>query len=392
MKTADLIPFILLELNECDKYGFELTKAIEAKSQGKIIIKQPTLYTLLKKLEKSKFIASYWEDSEIGGKRHYYKLTENGRLQVSTLPSYEFLLKNALGEDIEISNETTTEVARRVEPENRVSIMDELLATNTTLAETVLPSNEVFIETNFDNSTELEINVANTEILKDSSTIIDENFASNEDVSRFTEKVESSQIFNEEEKIVEEHKIDASLNSDCDIFDVNFTIPKNETEIKYVDYVDHKNSDSYKTSKRVSSKMLLQSLSTSATLILAVLLSSVVSSFTGRSALYYAFFISAILVAIFYPIIIATNTQKIRLKVQSNQFDSKIKQRLYIGASLFLLIVIICIVVNIKMNNNTISLILGFKNFENLYAPLLMSSIYFIDLLYNHLFMSKINK
>ena len=39
MKTADLIPLILLELNECDKYGFELTKSIETKSKGKIIIK-----------------------------------------------------------------------------------------------------------------------------------------------------------------------------------------------------------------------------------------------------------------------------------------------------------------------------------------------------------------
>ena len=57
MKTADLIPFILLELNDCDKYGFELTKNIETKSGGQIVIKQPTLYTLLKKLEKSKFIA-----------------------------------------------------------------------------------------------------------------------------------------------------------------------------------------------------------------------------------------------------------------------------------------------------------------------------------------------
>ena len=70
MKTVDLIPFILLELNEQDQYGLELTKAIEEKSNGQIVIKQPTLYTILKKLEKSKFISSYWQDSEIGGKRH----------------------------------------------------------------------------------------------------------------------------------------------------------------------------------------------------------------------------------------------------------------------------------------------------------------------------------
>ena len=34
MKTADLIPLILHELSVCDKYGIELTKDIETKSNG----------------------------------------------------------------------------------------------------------------------------------------------------------------------------------------------------------------------------------------------------------------------------------------------------------------------------------------------------------------------
>ena len=386
MKTADLIPFILLELNECDKYGFELTKAIETKSKGKIIIKQPTLYTLLKKLEKSKFIASYWEDSEIGGKRHYYKLTENGKLQVSTLPTYEILLKNALGEDIEISNEEIVENSHHSEPEKRISIMDELLSSSTTPSETILPTEEVFADNNVDCSTELDINIANTEILKDTSDVIDEKFATSEDVSKFTEKIETTQIVREKTK-PEEHN-----NSFSTILDVDFTVPKHEVEIKFVDYVDHKNSESYKTSKNISTKLLLQSLSTSACLIVAVLLCAIISSFTGRSALYYAFFIASILVAIFYPILIASNMHKIRLKYQSTEFNTKIRQRIYIGICLFLLVMVVCIVVNIKIKNNTINLILGFKNFENLYAPLLMVSMYFIDLLFKHLFLSKFNK
>ena len=96
MKTTDLIPIILYQLIDGDKYGYEIIKQIEDVSNGGIVIKQPTLYSVLKKLEQGKFISSYWQDSEIGGKRHYYKLTENGRLQVSTLPSYENLLKNFL--------------------------------------------------------------------------------------------------------------------------------------------------------------------------------------------------------------------------------------------------------------------------------------------------------
>ena len=99
MKTADLIPLILIELADGDKYGFELTKSIEDKSNRQIQIKQPTLYTVLKKLEKSKFISSYWQDSEIGGKRHYYKITENGRAQIATLPSFSVCIENILNED-----------------------------------------------------------------------------------------------------------------------------------------------------------------------------------------------------------------------------------------------------------------------------------------------------
>ena len=103
MKTTELIPIILYQLVDGDKYGYEIVKQIEDSSNGGIVIKQPTLYSVLKKLEQGRFISSYWQDSEIGGKRHYYKLTENGKLQVSTLPSYKELLTNLLEEDVDIN-------------------------------------------------------------------------------------------------------------------------------------------------------------------------------------------------------------------------------------------------------------------------------------------------
>lgn len=98
MKTTDLIPLILHQLIDEDKYGYDIVKKIEEDSNGVINIKQPTLYSLLKKLEQSRFITSYWKDSEIGGKRHYYKITENGKAQVSTYPSYENLIAECSGE------------------------------------------------------------------------------------------------------------------------------------------------------------------------------------------------------------------------------------------------------------------------------------------------------
>ena len=99
MKTTDLIPILLYELKTGDKYGLEIVESIKSASNDQIEIKQPTLYPLLKKLEKSKFISSYWQDSEIGGKRHYYKITSNGLAQLDTYPPLEDLIENALKDE-----------------------------------------------------------------------------------------------------------------------------------------------------------------------------------------------------------------------------------------------------------------------------------------------------
>ncbi|MCK9574977.1 MAG: helix-turn-helix transcriptional regulator [Clostridia bacterium] len=75
---------ILKSLLDGDKYGYEIAKIIESNSQGKFVIKQPTLYSTLKRLQSQGLISSYWLDSEIGGRRHYYKLTEQGSKQIES--------------------------------------------------------------------------------------------------------------------------------------------------------------------------------------------------------------------------------------------------------------------------------------------------------------------
>ena len=382
MKTADLIPLILLELNEGDKYGFELTKDIETKSNGKIIIKQPTLYTQLKKLEKSKFISSYWQDSEIGGKRHYYKLTENGRLQVSTLPTYSFLLNNILSDEEIITPDMAENTTYTEQKEEKISIMDELLSNKPTPAENILPTEEVFSE-DIDNSTELEINAANAEVLKTENLASEETFASNENVKKFTEKIIQSTTPN----------LSADNNNDNiskDILDENFTIPKNEIEIKYVDYQDLKNNEKYKYSKNLSKKLFLKALATSVTLFIIALLCSVVTRYTGRSGLYYFFFISSVLVGIFYPIIYLTRIDAVRLKYQTAKYENKTKLKLFIYISAVLVVIIASVIINISIGNNTLKLMLGFKNFENIYAPALLTCVCFVDLLFNKVFLSKL--
>ena len=383
MKTVDLIPLILLELSESDKYGFELTKSIETKSNGKIIIKQPTLYTLLKKLEKSKFISSYWEDSEIGGKRHYYKITNNGKMQVSTMPTYDVLLKRVLGEDLVDNAELKNiDLEAKVTTENKVSIMDELLnSIPSSPSETILPTEEVFSDNNIDASTELELNATNANILKDEKTSQEEQFATNPDVMKFTEKV----------TYTADSLIDTAPINQIS-FDMDFNIPKTEIDVEYVDYSDFKNSPEYKTSKKIVKNMLYQSLATSASLILMAILCSFITSFTGRSVLYYSFFISAILIAIFYPIVLLINLDKMRLKYQETPFVNKTKLRLLVGFATVLSTFLLCVIVNIVIGNNTINLMLHIKNFSNVYAPLLISAVYFLDLLYYRILLSKLFK
>jgi PadR family transcriptional regulator PadR len=70
---------ILKTMLEEDKYGLDIIKEVEERSSGTYELKQPTLYSCLRRLENQQLISSYWQDSDIGGRRHYYKLTDKGR-------------------------------------------------------------------------------------------------------------------------------------------------------------------------------------------------------------------------------------------------------------------------------------------------------------------------
>ena len=84
--SADLIrghinTIILRALYERDKYGYEIINDIESKSHGQYTLKQPTLYSALKRLENQGYIKAYWKTDEVtlGGRRKYFTLTESGK-------------------------------------------------------------------------------------------------------------------------------------------------------------------------------------------------------------------------------------------------------------------------------------------------------------------------
>ena len=82
--SSDLIrghinTIILRSLYDGDKYGYDILSEIENKTGGLYSIKQPTLYSALKRLESLRYVASYYGEFSNGGRRKYFRLTDEGR-------------------------------------------------------------------------------------------------------------------------------------------------------------------------------------------------------------------------------------------------------------------------------------------------------------------------
>lgn len=79
MIKGSLESIILSLLQKEDLYGYEISKRIKTTSENTFEIKEGTLYVVLKRLEKNKYITPYWDDTETGGgRRRYYKITQDG--------------------------------------------------------------------------------------------------------------------------------------------------------------------------------------------------------------------------------------------------------------------------------------------------------------------------
>ncbi|HSW98788.1 MAG TPA: PadR family transcriptional regulator [Candidatus Saccharimonadales bacterium] len=70
---------ILKLLANGDKYGYEITKLVASNSAGEYELKEATMYSSLKRLERDGNITSYWGDESNGGRRKYYQITAAGR-------------------------------------------------------------------------------------------------------------------------------------------------------------------------------------------------------------------------------------------------------------------------------------------------------------------------
>jgi len=69
---------ILGLLADGDQYGYGITKLVIEQSEGLYELKEATMYSSLKRLEKDGHITSYWGDETQGGRRRYYHITPSG--------------------------------------------------------------------------------------------------------------------------------------------------------------------------------------------------------------------------------------------------------------------------------------------------------------------------
>ncbi len=86
--SSDLIrghidTIILKVLLDGDSYGYEIIKSISQKSNKEYELKEPSLYTSLKRLEKGNLIQSYWGEESQGARRKYYHITEAGKTELN---------------------------------------------------------------------------------------------------------------------------------------------------------------------------------------------------------------------------------------------------------------------------------------------------------------------
>ncbi|MFD2706920.1 PadR family transcriptional regulator [Salibacterium lacus] len=97
---------VLNVLYQQDSYGYEIYKTILEMSNGQYELKEATLYTAFRRLEKEGCIASYWGDESQGGRRKYYQITNEGKERLHQNKKEWVFAKEILNKLIEGGNDS----------------------------------------------------------------------------------------------------------------------------------------------------------------------------------------------------------------------------------------------------------------------------------------------
>ena len=91
-----LLEFLVLKIISADHvYAADILQQLNA---TEFATQEGTLYPLLSKMRREELVDYEWQESEAGPPRKYYKLTQKGRTQLSTLNDYWKDLNRTLAE------------------------------------------------------------------------------------------------------------------------------------------------------------------------------------------------------------------------------------------------------------------------------------------------------
>lgn len=79
---GSMILLILSLLEKTNRYGYEIIKELELRSDNAFKLKEGTIYPVLHKLKNDGYLESYKAKGDRGRDRKYYKITRNGRRQL----------------------------------------------------------------------------------------------------------------------------------------------------------------------------------------------------------------------------------------------------------------------------------------------------------------------
>ena len=68
-----------------ETYGYDIIDKIKILSKSEILMKEGTLYPLLKSLKGHQLLRSSWKKSKLGKSRKYYSITERGKAEYKRL-------------------------------------------------------------------------------------------------------------------------------------------------------------------------------------------------------------------------------------------------------------------------------------------------------------------
>ncbi len=68
-----------------ESYGYHIIKTLDDRSDGRLDMKEGTLYPLLKKLHSKGYLNGRWKTAPSGHRRRYYTLSQSGILRFREL-------------------------------------------------------------------------------------------------------------------------------------------------------------------------------------------------------------------------------------------------------------------------------------------------------------------